>query len=191
MIKQQIGARILAAYAQPILLAKEGKAGPQLDQKPPDISDESAFHDVLRRVVRDRQKLETIRVFQLLFRQVGLKSRERFLKVSLGLALTAEEIAFDSVDHHQATSASFNGGTSVPQALNWALDLVQQVGVMSLDELSAFVRKADQALMASVHLLIVDLFAPGPRAPSGIHRAIWGEGREGDFALPDDKPLTC
>src|SRR5271163_3297823 len=41
------------------------------------------------------------------------------------------------------------------------------------------------------HLLIVDLFAPGPRDPSGIHRAIWGEGREGDFALPDDKPLTC
>jgi hypothetical protein len=45
--------------------------------------------------------------------------------------------------------------------------------------------------MAGVHLLIVDLFAPGPRDPSGIDRAIWREGREGDFALPDDKPLTC
>jgi hypothetical protein len=40
-------------------------------------------------------------------------------------------------------------------------------------------------------LLIVDLFPPTPRDPYGIHRAIWGEGREGDFALPDDKPLSC
>jgi hypothetical protein len=53
------------------------------------------------------------------------------------------------------------------------------------------VQKADQALLAGVHLLIVDLFPPTPRDPEGIHRAIWGEGREGDFALPDDKPLTC
>jgi hypothetical protein len=57
--------------------------------------------------------------------------------------------------------------------------------------LSAFVQKADQALLAGVHLLIVDLFPASPRDPYGIHRAIWGEGREGDFALSDDKPLTC
>jgi hypothetical protein len=71
------------------------------------------------------------------------------------------------------------------------VEIVSPGNKSSQSELSAFVRKADQALMASVHLLIVDLFAPGPRDPSGIHRAIWGEGREGDFALPDDKLLTC
>jgi hypothetical protein len=43
----------------------------------------------------------------------------------------------------------------------------------------------------TVDPLIVDLFPPNSRAPQGIHRAIWGEGREGDFALPADKPLTC
>jgi hypothetical protein len=53
------------------------------------------------------------------------------------------------------------------------------------------VRKADQALLAGVHLLIIDLFPPTPRDPQGIHRAIWGAGRDGDFALPDDRPLTC
>jgi hypothetical protein len=55
----------------------------------------------------------------------------------------------------------------------------------------SFVFKADQALLAGIHLVIVDLLPPGPRDPQGIHRAIWGEGREGDFALPGDKPLTC
>src|SRR5262249_11343288 len=42
-----------------------------------------------------------------------------------------------------------------------------------------------------IHLLIVDLFPPTARDPEGIHRAIWGTDREGDFALPEDKPLTC
>lgn len=55
----------------------------------------------------------------------------------------------------------------------------------------AFINKAEQALIAGIHLLIVDLFPPTTRDPDGIHRAIWGAGRDGDFALPPDKPLTC
>jgi len=58
-------------------------------------------------------------------------------------------------------------------------------------DLAAFVQKADQSLLASIHLVIIDLFPPTKRDPEGIHRAIWGEGREGDLALPADKPLTC
>src|SRR5262249_51880655 len=71
------------------------------------------------------------------------------------------------------------------------VELVSPGNKSSQTELSAFVQKDDQALLAGVHLLIVDLFPPTPRDPQGIHRAIWGEGREGDFALPDDKPLPC
>ncbi len=59
-------------------------------------------------------------------------------------------------------------------------------------ELKAFVQKADQTLIAGIHLLIVNLFPPTSRDPQGIHRAIWGEDREGNFALPDDKlPDLC
>jgi hypothetical protein len=58
-------------------------------------------------------------------------------------------------------------------------------------EFAAFVHKADQALLSGVHLVIVDLFPPTARDPDGIHRAIWGKDGDGDFALPDDKPLTC
>jgi hypothetical protein len=58
-------------------------------------------------------------------------------------------------------------------------------------EFAAFVRKADQALVSGIHLLIVDLFPPTVRDPQGIHRAIWDKEGDGDFALPDDKPLTC
>jgi hypothetical protein len=58
-------------------------------------------------------------------------------------------------------------------------------------DLAAFVQKADQTLLAGIHLVIVDLFPPSKPDPKGIHRAIWGDDREGDFALPADKPLTC
>lgn len=54
----------------------------------------------------------------------------------------------------------------------------------------AFVEKAVTALRAGIHLLIMDLFPPGPRDPQGIHKAIWDELSENDFTLPEDKPLT-
>jgi len=71
------------------------------------------------------------------------------------------------------------------------VEIVSPGNTSNQTDLSVFVLKADQALLAGIHLLIVDLFPPTPRDPRGIHQAIWGEGREGDFALPDDKPLTC
>jgi hypothetical protein len=71
------------------------------------------------------------------------------------------------------------------------VELISPGNKSSQTELKAFVQKADQALLAGIHLLIVDLFPPTVRDPWGIHRAIWGEDREGDFALPEDKPLTC
>lgn len=54
----------------------------------------------------------------------------------------------------------------------------------------AFVTKAVELLRGGIHLLIVDLFAAGPRDPQGIHKAIWDECNDNDFALPPDKPLT-
>jgi hypothetical protein len=54
----------------------------------------------------------------------------------------------------------------------------------------AFVEKAAEVLRGGVHLLIVDLFPPGPRDPQGIHRAIWDEFIDNEFTLPSDKPLT-
>jgi hypothetical protein len=61
----------------------------------------------------------------------------------------------------------------------------------SQNGLNAFVRKARDALAASLHLLIADLFPPGARDPQGIHQAVWGSDSESAFVLPDEKPLTC
>jgi hypothetical protein len=56
--------------------------------------------------------------------------------------------------------------------------------------LRAFVEKAAETLRAGIHLVVVDLFPPGPRDPEGIHKAIWDEIIANDFTLPPGRPLT-
>jgi hypothetical protein len=53
-----------------------------------------------------------------------------------------------------------------------------------------FVEKASELLRSGVHLMVIDLFPPGPRDPQGIHKAIWDELDANDFVLPIDRPLT-
>jgi hypothetical protein len=56
--------------------------------------------------------------------------------------------------------------------------------------LRSFVEKTVEFLEAGIHLLLLDLFPPGPRDPQGIHAAVWSEVIEDQFQLPADKPLT-
>jgi hypothetical protein len=60
----------------------------------------------------------------------------------------------------------------------------------SRNALRSFVEKAVEFLNAGVHLLLLDLFPPGPRDPQGTHAAVWSEIIDDGFRLPADKPLT-
>src|SRR3982751_6444286 len=55
----------------------------------------------------------------------------------------------------------------------------------------SFLEKAAELLDRRIHLLILDLFPPGPRDPDGLHAAIWEEiaGRPPAPAAAG-KPLT-
>jgi hypothetical protein len=57
-------------------------------------------------------------------------------------------------------------------------------------EFRSLVEKSADLIQQGVHLLVIDLFPPGPRDPQGLHKAIWDEFVEEDFELPPDKPLT-
>jgi hypothetical protein len=70
------------------------------------------------------------------------------------------------------------------------IEIVSPGNKASRNELRAFVEKTSDLLRQNIHLLVLDLFPPGPRDPQGLHKAIWDEFLEEDFALPPDKPLT-
>ncbi len=70
------------------------------------------------------------------------------------------------------------------------IEIVSPGNKSSRHGLRAFLEKAVEVLRAGIHLLIVDLFPPGPRDPQGLHRAIWDQFIDNEFALPADKPLT-
>jgi hypothetical protein len=50
-----------------------------------------------------------------------------------------------------------------------------------------FVDKVIDFLRAGIHVLVIDLFPRTARDPNGIHKRIWDEIEERDFALPDGK----
>jgi Protein of unknown function (DUF4058) len=60
----------------------------------------------------------------------------------------------------------------------------------SQTRINSFLGKAEDALAAGIHLLIVDLFPPGPRDPEGIHRLLWDD-RSDPFVFSPEKPLAC
>jgi hypothetical protein len=70
------------------------------------------------------------------------------------------------------------------------LEIVSPGNKSARHALRSFVEKAVEALYRGYHLLVVDLFPPGPRDPQGIHGAIWSEFSDDVFELPKDEPLT-
>jgi hypothetical protein len=69
------------------------------------------------------------------------------------------------------------------------IEIVSPGNKGSKHEFHSFVEKATGLIAHGVHLLVIDLFPPGPRDPQGIHKAIWDEFDDDDFTLPADKPL--
>jgi hypothetical protein len=70
------------------------------------------------------------------------------------------------------------------------LEIVSPGNKASRHGLRSFVEKAVEALYHGYHLLLIDLFPPGPRNPNGIHGAIWAEISDEPFELPANEPLT-
>lgn len=64
------------------------------------------------------------------------------------------------------------------------LELVSPGNKQSRHAIRTFTDKAVEALYRGFHLVIVDLFPPTPRDPSGIHAAIWGEFSDTEFVMP-------
>lgn len=69
------------------------------------------------------------------------------------------------------------------------IEIVSPGNKASRAQLRAFMEKSADLIHQNVHLLVIDLFPPGPRDPQGIAKAIWNEFQEEDFELPPDKPL--
>jgi hypothetical protein len=70
------------------------------------------------------------------------------------------------------------------------VELVSPGNKSSRRALRSFLDKAAEMLDRRVHLLIVDLFPPGPRDPQGIHAAIWEEYTGLEYSTPSGKSLT-
>jgi hypothetical protein len=70
------------------------------------------------------------------------------------------------------------------------IELVSPGNKSSRHAFQAFVRKVATAIGNGIHVMVLDLFPPGPRDSGGIHPAIWSEFRDEPYTPPSGKPLT-
>jgi hypothetical protein len=70
------------------------------------------------------------------------------------------------------------------------VEIISPGNKASKAEFRAIVRKAAELLRQGVHLLLIDLFPPGPRDPDGIHKALWEHFADEDATPPPEQPLT-
>jgi hypothetical protein len=72
------------------------------------------------------------------------------------------------------------------------LEIVSPANKDRRQHVDDFVSKAVSALDAGVHLLMVDLFPPGPHDPQGMHGLVRQrlQGSDAPYDLPADEPLT-
>ena len=66
------------------------------------------------------------------------------------------------------------------------IEIVSPGNKAGIHDIRSFVRKVLEYLELGIHVLIVDLHAPGPRDPAGVHNLIWRELDEQAAALPSD-----
>ena len=95
MIKQKIDINILTADFQVILTADKRETDTEFEQKFADVFHQSIFQIAFDRFVVQSQKIEIIRVFQQLFRQIGLRFRQSQIEIRHGFSLPLKQFAFD------------------------------------------------------------------------------------------------
>lgn len=75
------------------------------------------------------------------------------------------------------------------------IEILSSGNKSSRKALDDFLGKAAAALQKGIHLLLIDLYPPGPHDPDGIHGALRSEyaseGRPEPFHPPAGKPLTA
>ncbi len=69
------------------------------------------------------------------------------------------------------------------------IEIVSPGNKSSKKRMQRFLKKTLDFLDQGVHVLVIDLFPPTPRDPSGIHHAIWS-AYDGEFEFHPDKPFT-
>ncbi|MFO7906675.1 MAG: DUF4058 family protein [Planctomycetota bacterium] len=71
------------------------------------------------------------------------------------------------------------------------IEVLSRGNKSSRHAIRSFLDKAIAAVDSGVHLLLVDVFPPGPRDPHGIHGAVLGEIGTEEYVLGPERPLTA
>ena len=69
------------------------------------------------------------------------------------------------------------------------IEIVSSGNKRDAAEVGSLVEKTVVALSKEIHVLLIDLHAPGPYDPQGLHNLVWAELGQPPVSLPPDRPL--
>ena len=81
MVKVEIKIEGLSVHFERKLTANEGKSPAKLQKKVAEVQQQTSLQLLLLRTGRQCQKIEVVRVFEHLHREIGVGRRKRLLKV--------------------------------------------------------------------------------------------------------------
>jgi hypothetical protein len=119
--------------------------------------------------LKNRRPIPDLRTFRLSAEDEGLANREALIYADKANRITVQHGHGNVVAVIEILSPGNKGNRT---------------------EFRVWVQKSAGLIRQGIHLLVIDLFPPGKYDPQGIHKAIWGEFQEEDFALPPDKRVT-
>jgi hypothetical protein len=70
------------------------------------------------------------------------------------------------------------------------VEIVSPANKDRVSHVTEFVDKVEAALWQGIHVLLIDLFPPGPHDPQGMHAALWERFDDEPYVLPSGEPLT-
>ena len=112
----------------------------------------------------------------------------------IALAATKPRVQFHlraEIDKYAAKAKAVVVRHSSDHRVIAVIEIVSPGNKNSRNGLRSFVRKSAEMLFGGVHLLIVDLFPPGPRDPQGVPKAVWDVLTDFELTLPADKQLSA
>ena len=130
MVEQEIELEIFSSNFEWNLTSDERETDAEFDEELTEMREKSMLEVALLGLFRESQEIEVVGVFDELLSEIGLRQRERRLKIGDRFSLPPEKTALNL--HHQdvAAPAILDSLLNVPGAFDCALHFVEQNAIV-------------------------------------------------------------
>ena len=108
---------ILLAHRNAVLTSHKGEPDAEFEKELAQVVEEAALPIAFMGIVSESEKIEVVRIFGDVPREVGLRRGQRAVEVGDGFPLPVQPPRFELMNHDVAAPAMLNGRFGIPDAV--------------------------------------------------------------------------